>query len=403
MKIIEPFMAGLALLLCSCGVQVAPTTDPLGAYNQYGGGRRDNDRSGYGSVRVSSLSPIFFKELSGGLVTPPLPVSNDQTIILLQNGLLAGVRLDSVNWTRQLGPQFPGIAADSSGQIYTVSVRGELNAIHPDGTIAWKAPLRPPGDSAAIVNYSWPLALAAGVVVGSTGGKVVRMRGDGKLLWEVMRGGAIMQSIAADPGLGIVIGVTHNDYALSDSLALLDPASGLQRWSAAVEGGRIVSGPAILGELLVVGVASAAEDGSRTPYVAAFTPQGKLAWRTPLPVMPRGLAGDLEGNVYVGGSAVRRDFAGGAVVSLDRSGKERWRVTLQSGVPAAPVVSRDWVYFVSRQDERTGVFTYGRDGKFSAFVPISTLPDVLPQPVLTPYGQVLLGGIGEPVLLRGSD
>jgi outer membrane protein assembly factor BamB len=354
-------------------------------------------------MRVSNLSPILFKGLNGGLVTPPLQLSNDQMVLLLQNGLLAGIRFDSVNWTRQLAPQFPGIAADSTGQIYTISIRGDLTALHPDGTIAWTAPLRLPADSAEIINYSWPLALPAGVVLGSTRGELRRIGGDGKTLWEVRRGGAIMQSIAADPGLGIVVGVTHNDYGLSDSLVLLDPASGIQRWSAAVEGERIISGPAILGDLLVVGVASAGENGSRTPYAVAFTPQGKQAWRSPVPVMPRGIAGDLDGNVYVAGSGVRRDFAGGAVVSFDRSGKERWRVTLQSGVPAAPVTSKEWVYFVSRQDERTGIFTYGRDGKFSAFVPISTLPDVLPQPVITPFGQVMLGGLGDPVLLRGTE
>ena len=100
---------------------------------------------------------------------------------------------------------------------------------------------------------------------------------------------------------------------------------------------------------------------------------------------------------------MRRDFAGGAVVALDSAGKQRWQVTLGSGVPAAPAISANWVYFISRQDDRTGLFTYNHEGTFSSFVPINTIPDVLPQPVITPRGQIILAGLDQPVLVRGGD
>jgi outer membrane protein assembly factor BamB len=402
MKLLYPFApALLPLLIIACASEPTPPTDPFGAYNALGGARRNNDYSRYTSTSITSLGAVELGSLKGGMLAPPLPGPSDRMVLLLQGDQLATMRYDSILWTRQLsGPLFRGIAIDSSGLIYAVSTKGLLQAVGPDGTPAWKVSLAGEGgDSSAIINYSFPLALNGGVVVGSTAGTVECMSVTGKPLWISRRGAAVGQLIAADPATGVAFAVTHNDYGLSDSVVTLDLA-GAERWSRPVEGARVVYGPVIVGDLIVVGAARQEPDGNRTPLAIAFTREGKEAWRSTLVVMPRGIAGDDVGNIYISGSGVRSDFAGGALLSFDRTGKKRWMVALESDIPASPVVSSNWLYFVSLQDGRVGLFSYTHDGVFGAFVPVTLTPEVLPQPVITPFGQVVLAGAGESVLVR---
>ncbi len=70
--------------------------------------------------------------------------------------------------------------------------------------------------------------------------------------------------------------------------------------------------------------------------------------------------------------------------------------------PAPPAVSAKWIYFVSRRDGRTGLYTYGQDGSFFSFIDISVLPDVLGAAMITSYGEVTLAGLEDGVLLQGQ-
>jgi outer membrane protein assembly factor BamB len=394
----------LSTVLLACAADVPPPTDIFDAYNAQGGAVRA-DNYAVETQPVKSVAPVLFGKLQGSLLAPPLVYADDALLLVSSGGVVSMMRYDSIYWSQTIGPIVPGLAADSSGMIYAVAISAKLHALRPGGSAAWALPL--PSQSLSqdsnAATFSSPLALEDGAVIGSSRGWIGRANGSGKLIWSVNRGASILRTLAGTPAVGIVAAVTHNDYEVSDTVVALDPATGGERWATPLNGVRVLEGPAIIGNLIVVGAARRQPDGTRTPYAIAIGLDGVERWRTPLVVMPRGVAGDRAGNVYVSGSGVRRDFAGGAVVGLDSTGKQRWQVTLGSGVPAAPAVSDNWVYFISRQDDRTGIFTYNHEGTFSSFVPINTVPDVLPQPVITPRGQIVLAGMEQPVLVRGGD
>jgi outer membrane protein assembly factor BamB len=397
--------AVFSIILWACAADVAPPTDVFNAYNTQGGAVRASNYDGVETQPVTSLAPTVFRKLQGSMLAPPLVYSDDALLLISSGGVVSMMRYDSIYWSQTIGPILPRLAADSSGLIYAVTISAELHALRPDGSPAWRVPL--PSQNLAsdsnIGTFSSPLAMGDGVVIGSSTGWIGRANASGEFVWSVDRGASILRTIAATPAVGIVAAVTHNDYESSDTVVALDPATGRERWATPLKGARILEGPAIIGNLIVIGAASRQPDGTRAPYAIALGLDGVERWRTPLVVMPRGVAGDGVGNIYLSGSGVRRDFAGGAVVSLDSAGKQRWQVTLGSGVPAAPAISANWVYFISRQDDRTGLFSYNHEGAFGAFVPINTIPDVLPQPVITPRGQIVLAGLDQPVLVRGGD
>lgn len=396
----------LLSLLAACSGRSSQVEDDLGAYNSLGGGRRDNDFSRFKPTAVTFLRPRSFKALSGGLLAPPLAVSWGRQALVLHDGAIALVQEDSLIWTYRFPPaEHPtaGLAADSTGLIYTVTTSGIVRAIDTSAKVRWESPVDAAADSSAITVYTTPLAFADGVIVGSSRGTIARLGSSGKQQWSSLRGAGITAMVAADRSIGVVAGLSHNEYGKSDTLLLLDPSNGTVRWAAPVAGARILSGPALVGDLIVVGAATRTQSGEHAPFVIAFTRDGKESWRTPLMVIPRGLAGDAEGNVYVSGSGVAREFAGGAVASFTSDGKPRWNALFESGIPASVAVGNRFIYFVSRREGKTGLFTYTTDGGFRAFISIDIFPDVLSQLSVSPFGAVQLCGLEQPVILEGDD
>lgn len=403
-------MALLCVMAAGCGPRGGGSaSDALGGYNALGGAARGNDFFRTGAPPVESLTPTSFPTLKGGLLAPPLEIALGRMAFITRAdtvATLAVIYRDSLIWSFRFPADehpMPGIAADSAGTIYTISTRGLLHAFSSDGKSLWSKPTQEDVPADRFVIPAPPLATANGVIIGNSFGGMARFDASGRQLWRVTRGAAIDAPFAADPTLGLAVGLTHNSYDMADTLLLLDPATGAERWAKPLRGGRIVAGPVIAGGLIVVGEALRDGDDHRAPFTTAFARDGRQLWRVPLLLMPRGIAADNLGNVYVACSGAGQDANGGAVISLDTTGRKRWEVSLESGIPAAPSISADWVYFISRRDGRTGLFTYGRDGVFRNFLAINVLPDVQAQSTISSFGELILAGLDQPAILRGGS
>lgn len=397
-------VAGALAAGCGCGGGNA--TDLFGSCNTLGGAARANDFSARSTSVSSLLRTDLYPSLPGGLLGPPLELPDGRLAIISRgdtNARLAVVWRDSVIWNYPFATEeypMPGIAADSAGTIYTVSTRGLLRAISATGKSTWSVAIE--SDSAGPAALPSPvLALRGGIVVGNAHGTLTCYNTDGHRRWQIRRGGSVNGPSAASPTLGIVTAVTHNSFDMVDTLIAIDGAGGRQRWATPV-GARIVAGPAIIGDAIVVGIAHAEPDGRRAPELAAFGADGRQLWHAPLVLMPRGIAGDHEGNCYVGCSGIGTGAAGGAVVSFTAAGQPRWQATFQSAVAAAPAIGADWIYFIARREGRTGLYCYNRDGTFGSFVSIDIVPDVLSQATISSMGELLLAGSDVPAVLRGE-
>jgi len=375
----------------------------------FGGAHRGNDFSGIATPAVASLAAMKFPALHGEMLGPPLEIQYGRQAMITRTDTmttLAVVYRDSVIWRYSFpAGEHPmaGLAADSAGVLYSISTRGTLRAFGADGKPIWEKETQKDVPADRFIIPAPLLAVSDGVIVGNSFGRIMRFTREGEKRWSVQRGGAVDAPPAADPALGLVVAVTHNDYDRPDTLLLLDPATGTQRWATPLAEGRILSGPVIAGGRIVLGGATRLPSDQRAPFAAGFGLDGRQQWRTPLPLMPRGIGTDNAGNSYIACSGTAQEGTGGALVALDTLGKKRWEVTLESGLPAAPSVSADWVYFISRREGRTGIFTYGRDGTFHSFVSINILPDVHAQTTISSFGEVILAGLDQAVLLRGGN
>lgn len=396
-----------ALAGAGCGPGAAPAYDPYGAYNTLGGAHRDNDFSGLDPSPVENLTAMEFPALAGGFLAPPLELSGGRMALLARSDTattLAIVMRDSI-LRRYRFPQgehpFPMLAADT-GLIYTITTRGELNAIDMEGTVRWKQATFQGIAADRIVVPAAPLAFGDGVVVGNSAGGLMRFDRTGRQIWSVQRGASLGGFFAGDPTFGLVTGLTHNSYENTDSISLIDPVTGAARWTKPLPGGRLIYGPVIVGNLIVVGAAARDTNELRVPYLAAFKSDGSVAWRYPLLLLPRGIAADAQGNIYASCAGTGEMAMGGSLVSVDSAGGKRWEVNFESGMPAPPLVGASYIYVITRNQGRTGLFTYSRDGIYANFVSIHSHPDVLATMMLTSYGELFMAGMDVAVLLRGS-
>lgn len=398
----------LPLLFTACGRSTTPPTDSFGAYNDRGGSERNNDFSTTASSLVTTLSTETFSTSTGGFRTPPLDLGDGRRVMLFSGKegrppLLALAYGDSILWERSLPPGHyprPSPAADSSRTIYVSSTRGYLVAIDPEGRLLWSQPIGP-DTTDTLSGTTAPLALDEGAVVGNSRGRLTRFDRRGKRIWTVDRGASFSDRPCGRPDVGIVAALSHNDYAENDSIALLDPANGSERWCRSTTG-RIICEPVIAGNLIVFGTATLDSSGRRIPTLNALTSAGKLLWSAPLPLLPRGIASGADGTIYASCAGSATDLVGGAVAAFDSTGKQRWLTPLGSGVTAPVSVTANWIYFIARRDGRTGLYTYGIDGTFGSFVAIDILPDVSSNTTISSSGRLVLSGLDLPTLLIGG-
>lgn len=387
----------LPILLASCGG--AGSSEPM-VNCARGGASRANSFADISLPSISSFSESRFDSSLSGFNGPPMAVAGDRFAIVAADRRLVLCRYDMPEWIYRFDEgeyPLPELACDSAGTIYTGTVNGMLCAVNDSGRLVWKKSL---GDVApgSFDLPTWPLVVPGGVVAGTTDGTVRKFDFAGTEVWSLGRGADLVRSVAFDPDAGIAIGITHNDYSRSDTIVLLDE-NGREKWAAPLQHLRIEYGPILVKGRVVVGVAERDMNGKYTPFVLTLDGSGREAWRAPLSALPLGIASDDDGNVYVSGGGGGR-LTGGMVASYDPRGTLRWEIAFSESVPSVPVTSSDRVCFIAVRERTLGLYTYMPDGRFVSFTSIDALAEIVPVPVIMPYGGLAIAGADEPVLLR---
>lgn len=400
-------LSWLLSLLAACGGR-GHSSDQASPANMSGGAiadaRRDNNYARFGNgAPAEKFRWTLLRGVRGGLLTPPLYLGRFRYALLTDRGALAIVEGDTALYQFHFpnGERaYPAIAADSAGMLYAITTRGTLHAVGPDGVGQWSKSLRP-ADTNAIVGYGQPLGMADGVIVGTTAGILTCYSSDGRQRWSIQLGAGIAPQICHANGV-LIAAISHNDYAISDTVLMLDPATGARRSAVPLVGFRVLAGPAVVGSAAIVGVARRTGDGTRQPFLVAVA-DGSARWQQPLPLMPRGISGDQLGNSYITGTGTTAEFTGGMLVSFDGAGSRRWEKFFESELTSAAAVSGSYLYVVSRREGRTGLFTYDHDGQFAAFVPVANLADISSRITISPVAEPLLVAVDTCVVLRGTE
>lgn len=401
----------IPLLLCLCssliagcgGEDIPDSGEPL--LNATGGLSRANNFSFATIAAPTQLGETRFDSLGVGFLGTPLITSYDQLAVVTTDRRIACIRYNTVRWTWQFQEEeypLPELACNQEGSIYAVTTNQQVVAIDSAGNFQWKKSVRSNDTTAGRFDLpTAPIAVQDGVVVGTTGGVLKKFDRSGNEVWSLQRGAGIARLVAYTPELGFVCGITQNDYQISDTLLALNP-DGSVKWTVPLPNLRIECGPVVVGEHVVVGIAAKDTNGRYQPFVLSLDANGAERWRVPLKILPLGITGDSDGNIYVNGGGGSR-MGGGIVASFDPQGTQRWELVLSESIPSRPIVSSDWVCFVAFRNQTLGLYTYNREGSFASFTSIDLLSEINATPVILPYGSLVIAAKDEPVFLRNTD
>ncbi|MGE3801556.1 MAG: PQQ-binding-like beta-propeller repeat protein [Candidatus Kapaibacterium sp.] len=382
-------------LACGGGEEYVP--------NMTGGEGRGQNFSHISLSTFSRFSENHYDSLGAGFLGPPLALASDKIAVVTTDRRLALMRYERILFTWQF-PEgsypLPELASDSLGTLYATTTEGNLYAVDTSGSMKWQASLHSPNDSN---NYSlplFPLTVPGGVVCGMTDGSLAEYDREGKELWRKTFGAGLVRPIAYREELGILLGLTQNDYDLQDTVVLLN-LKGEEKWRFAIEG-RIEYGPIIVEDRVVVGVAGREEEGKYTPSLLSIDANGTKEWEAPLTALPTGITSDGNGNTYVSGGGGSR-ISGGVVVSFDPEGAKRWEVGLQQSVPLSPLIAGDILCFLGVLDNSIGVFLYATDGTFQKFASVESTAKITLPPTVLPNGSYVIACSSEPILLKSNS
>ena len=392
-----------AAVMAGCGdEEISGSGEPFA--NATGGLNRAGNYSHASIDAPTYFAEMRFDSLGAGFLGTPLPTSYDRVVVVTSDRRLAAIAYNMTEWTYQFpAEEYPlqELACDEEGTVYAVTTNRTLIAVDSAGKQRWRATLHSEDSAGRFDLPTAPLVIPNGVVAGSTNGELVRFDRSGTQIWAMRRGAELLRTIAFSPEFGIVCGLTHNSYKSADTLLSVNE-DGSQNWALPFPGMRIECGPAIIGKNVVVGVAGKDTNGRYQPFLLAVDPEGKEQWRTSLPVLPLGLAGDDDGYIYLNSGGGSR-MGGGRVFSFSARGEILWDISLPSSIPSRPVVSAEWICFTAYRNQTFGLYTYNREGTFVSFTPIDILSDVNPVPVILPHGSIVLSAQDEPVFLRNAS
>ena len=204
-------------------------------------------------------------------------------------------------WERDLPGVPPTGAAQLADGAALLVEPGAVTALDPaTGERRWR--FQAPGAS-----RTWALALGGVVLVGSDSGFLHALDAAGRLLWRVRAPGPISRPPSAWAGACLAV----CEAASGSALLAVDAATGLRRFEAPLElapaGGPVAWG----GRLAVPGTVAG------DPAVTVLERDGRPAW-TEAPQLTGAPVAQPAGPLLVLRGAT------GALVALDRSGRERW-------------------------------------------------------------------------------
>ncbi len=264
-----------------------------------------------------------------------------------------------INWQLNIGSDCPsGLVTDGSS-VYTVSLRGNIFAISPDGEATWKTKID--GDV-----ISRPVVSAGKIYTGTLSRQVFcHTTSDGTQLWSARVDQSTYSGLTASNksllvlprvGIGYCFSLSNGSRqwsmdtgssgrippvtdgedvyaAMNDgTLKSIDMSNGNLNWSRQI-GREINSPPAMIGNKLVTGTSD--------EYLVCTDTDGKQLWKSYIPYY-------MSSPPTVAGKYAFIGTWGGEVISIDlTTGTRQWSQATNAEVKSSPSVSQRGVYIGS--------------------------------------------------------
>ncbi len=389
----------LALFFVACG---SPFEEPT--FNTNGGIVRSNSYEKFKEF-VSNLIEVKSFDTTGipGANFEPLIVGISDYWLIGSGSYIAYINQDKVEQLIQtedtsLAASRP--AADMNKNIYFVTLKGNIYSYSVDGTKRFE--LRFAGNISEFETFSDVLATKDGVYFASSSGRFIKINFEGKIIYEKQFGASVSRSFSADFDDNVYLGITHNVFGETDTLAMLDSKGDLV-FSKAIDFVRLIRNPVVYDDIIYI-AGQYQSGGVQGSLIACYDKTGFERWRQELPVFPRHISVNRKGDLYVCGfnTGVGEGMSG--LFAYNRAGKQLWRLYITATVSAPMIIGKKKIAIVGNTPNGAALFFLDKNnGKMIADKALNEVPPFYSVPAVMGDGSLIFSINDRIGIIRVTD
>jgi len=389
----------IALMVVSCG---SPFDEPT--FNTNGGIARSNSYEQFKDF-VSNFIEVKTFDTTGksGANFEPLVIGNFEFWLIGSGSYIAYINQDKMQKfieieDASLAASRP--AADGIKNIYFVTLKGNIYSYSIDGKKRFELPFA--NNISEFETFSDVLSTSNGVYFGSSSGRLIKIDFDGRLIYEKQFGAAISRSFSADKDGNIYIGITHNLFGATDTLAMLDTKGELV-FSKPIDNVRLIRNPIVSDDVIYI-AGQYQTDVIQGSLVACYDKTGFERWRQEIPVFPRHISINRKGDLYVCGfnTGVGEGMSG--LIAYNRSGKQIWRLYITATVSAPMIIGKKKIAIVGNTPNGSAIFFLDKgNGKMIADKALNEVPPFYSVPAVLGDGSLVFSINDRIGIVRVTD
>lgn len=376
--------ATVAVLCIGCSTQ-----DEGSGWQYAGGPGRGNSYGASVSTTMNTAASYELLSDSVDLLSTPAMLASNVTVAALADGRLVRIENGAVRWTYRSADAAPfasRIAVDVDGTVYAVDSRTRLVCLQADGSRRWAHALA----DTSVTTLSGDVLRTRLHAVVATGSALLTAVdvASGRIAWRADIGPLRHRQLAADAA-GTVYAIVAGS---PDTLVAIDQG-GHRRTAIALPDMQVTAGPVVgTGGIVVAGRARTTADGA-FGAVCAIDSVGRLRWSTRIGTIPQSISVSGDTSYIVTAEPGAVGLRASRIIAIDGGGSRRWGIWYDKVITSPLVIGTDAMYCTVTEDASAtwhDVLVLWRDGRIRRHIACTTVPRIIPDPVVTPTQTLLL-------------
>jgi hypothetical protein len=337
-----------------------------------------------------------------GSYVPPLPLAANKIVLTNLSGKVMLLMGRNPQWIAQIDSNavaMAAMAADKNQNLYLIANNDVLYSFSKAGNLRWKHYFN--GKDQRFLVYSDLLAVADGIIVGSSLGHLAKLDFNGNILWEKKYDIGVSRTFCADDKDNLILPLTHKSYGKTDTLHYIDKyGNTIRTWQK--NNFRIMGYP-IFNNGTIYLTGTLGSSNNLTNHLIALDTDCKIIWEYELDAIPRFISVDDQSNIYVISYNIGLGKTISTVSKISNDGKLIWEKYFETKAHSPIIIGKEYLMFAGKKPNTSGAYFLDKNGVYVKTVSLSNLPDLVLRAEVKPDGVIIFAGSSRLSIVRIDD